>query len=456
MLQLGITIVILPWMASGQNDQTSVTDMLNGMIATSGDGNVYCGGRGVVIRNPFDGYAYDEQKTVVPATFWVNDILVPSQIYPDYDFNELAGLAGAAYRAAVAFVIGENIGELLPDIDNVQSDDWGWGVFYATDSNAADMRCRYQYDNDGWDCPEAWVNSDGSVIMDVDAADGSKHLGTGIYGFGNPYAEGGGGGTGPHWDVNDNGMGGQDQENACDDHGVCLTRDFDSQCNYDLKGNGWADWVDHWLAHDSMTTGTFASVDRAGCWVNNIRDLINLQNSMFRVKGSPLGNGPPQENWGWNEIPLDRVTLGNAENWDAVMIHLPSEICKIQWGGGDDDVACLDDDSQWRLEATLDHWVEAGYLFPGMENIGNRPGSYVVFAREFWQDDGSEQGSWFRWFFCDYWMSPSGKYETVSFPWGIDNGNGACAIQYAGASRGNKKTLVASRGATDTGRVMLV
>ena len=58
---------------------------------------------------------------------------------------------------------------LYPDFDNVQSDDWGWGVFYATDSNSADKRCRYLEDPGNgygpiYDCPEGMsVSLDGSI-----------------------------------------------------------------------------------------------------------------------------------------------------------------------------------------------------------------------------------------------------------------------------------------------------
>merc|ERR1719162_2563937 len=131
--------------------------------------------------------------------------------------------------------------------------------------------------------------------------------------------------------------------------------------------------------------------------------------------------------WGWNEIPYDRVALGNPLNWDVVVIHLPAEIGGP--GGAEDFADNLSTDAQWRLESTLDKWVGAGYLVPGMENIGNRPGSYMVFVREFWQDDGgSEHGNWFRYFFCNYWKSPSGKYEIVSWEWGGNNDDGACVI----------------------------
>merc|ERR1712216_77340 len=224
----------------------------------------------------------------------------------------------------------------------------------------------------------------------------------------------GGGGTGPHWGGSD-----LDQQDAADGYGRALTMNFDSQCNDELKGNGWADWVEHWIANDPHVNGGWASVDQVGCWVNNIRDLINLQNSLFRVYGWKVVPGtPPIEYWGWNEIPMDRLTLRDPLNWDAVLIHLPAEMYYI---------ADLHINSQWRLETTIDKWVSTGKLVPGVENVG-RPGSYVVFVREFHQDDGSEAGNWFRWFYCENWKSPGGKYEIVS--WAMGNDAGGCAIKY--------------------------
>jgi len=241
-----------------------------------------------------------------------------------------------------------------------------------------------------------------------------------------------------------------DQENAYDGNGVGLTRDFDSQCNYDLKGNGWGDWVDHWLANQAG----MASVDQVACWVSNIRDLVQLQNQMFWKYGwSVIPGTPAVQYWGWNEIPFDRNVLGNPQNWDAVMIHLPAEICGP--GGDGDFVDCLDDNAKWKLESTLDKWVGAGYLYPGMENLANRPGSYVVFAREFWRDDGTQHGSWFRSFFCSYWLSPGGKYEIVSYPSGGGDGGGACAIQYPSAKAETTNTVATSGASPDNSTMMV-
>jgi len=388
---------------------------------------VYCGGRGVVIRNHFDGYETDEMKTVLPATFWVNDMMQPSQIYPNVGVKP-DGAGGwiqetpedAAMRASVAYVVGTKLGSLLPWVDNIQDEDWGWGVFYATDSNAVDARCRWLGDVGFYDCPGGAIDQNDldTILWD------DTHSGSGWYSFGNPHAQsaefsGGGGGTGNHFNFNS-----MDQEQARNPNGVGLLYDWDAQCNYDLNGNNWGDWIEHWFANGDMSK----YVDAVICWVNNPRDLIKMSNTIYSYAAWGTGDGFPKPgtqaayNWGWNEIPLDRLTLNDPNNWDAVLIHLPAEICGA--GGNEDKAECLDDDSKWNLETTLDTWVNAGLLVPGYDNIGNRPGSYVVFVKEFSTDDVN----WFRWFFCRYWKSPN-NYEIMSYADG-DN-DGACYIEWA-------------------------
>lgn len=69
-----------------------------------------------------------------------------------------------------------------------------------------------------------------------------------------------------------------------------------------------------------------------------------------------------------------------------------------------------------------------GYLVPGEENMGNRPGSYVAFVRE-WYDADADR--WRKWFFCEDWNGPLGKYKIVARETGTDGG--ACFLDY-GAS----------------------
>jgi hypothetical protein len=63
-----------------------------------------------------------------------------------------------------------------------------------------------------------------------------------------------------------------------------LAQDYDCQCNYALKGNGWGDWVAQWLHFASPKPGfswqgwfgrgkaPSFGLDFAACWVNNPRE----------------------------------------------------------------------------------------------------------------------------------------------------------------------------------------
>merc|ERR1712238_160231 len=88
-------------------------------------------------------------------------------------------------RATVAVVISSSMPNLMEDWDGIQDADWGWGVFYAFDSNSADKRCIWLDQYGGWDCPGGWIDGDG-----VWTDDSSKH-GAGWYDAGNPYTGGG-------------------------------------------------------------------------------------------------------------------------------------------------------------------------------------------------------------------------------------------------------------------------
>jgi hypothetical protein len=63
-----------------------------------------------------------------------------------------------------------------------------------------------------------------------------------------------------------------------------LAQDYDCQCNYDLKGEGWGQWVEQWM-QDATPKSGFSwqgwfgrgkapsyALDFAACWVNNPRE----------------------------------------------------------------------------------------------------------------------------------------------------------------------------------------
>merc|ERR1719506_127476 len=121
-------------------------------------------------------------------------------------------------------------------------------------------------------------------------------------------------------------------------------------------------------------TGKGASwqAELAACWVNNPRDMINLQNQFYWKRKEWNNQQVPQVGykdhdakanrayWGWNEVPVDRVSISNQGNWDAVMIKLPAAACG---GNGDNDLlSCVPLQYQVQLEKQLDMWNKYGKL----------------------------------------------------------------------------------------------
>jgi hypothetical protein len=440
--------------------QTTVTSRLNDMIR-EGSGGTYSGGKGILVRSPDFFNSDPNPPTVVPATFWVNDIIAPSQLYPgsgnadnspwcpntgwDGYFTQGAGCTGGPWDyAQLAAVVGSGMNQMMKDYDNLQTKGWGWGVFYPTDSNAADQRCRNLASDGGWDCPGYFVPYGGSPQKDA------NRKGAGFYEPGNPYAgEGGGGGAGCHWNPPAAVI---DQQDAVDPNtNANLVQDEDCQCNYDLKGNYWYDWVDQLIDYggtgnggkpfDQQANVWFKNglmpswgMDSAICWVNNVYDLIGLQNAIY-VERAAWNNGQlpiidftdtnPQNMrgyWGWNEVPVRSQSSGNGAGvddpllWDAVMIKLPAALCNTDAGkpedGGADSMCCLHPEAQAQLEKDLDSFVKGGGLVPGAAHAAERPGSSVVIAREYMTWNGNVP-EWRRWFFCEDWTSPHGQYTIV-------------------------------------------
>jgi len=484
MLRIAKWVSLPSLMALPSDDGTDVTEKLNKLIEKS-TGDVYTGGTGLIVRAPdfITGGGF-EATPVVPASFWHNDISAPSQFYPhtgnvwaplpndNWDgfyntpFDPQTEIAPWTY-ASVGVVVGGSLNKLYPDdFDNIQSYDWGWGVFYPTDSNAVDKRCRWRGDHDGYDCPGGWMDSTGLYNPDSD------HKGAGSYQSGNPDAYGDGdydhgGGSGCHFDTGAQGI---DQPDQADWEPNNVVKDAHCQCNDALRGdNQWADWFDvfatglkqksgfedrAWLDAGGALAPSWAA-DASMCWVSNPRDLIMIQNQMYwqrqrwnnalipKTDFTSTDSSEMRKYWGWNEIPVSREIVEDHSEWDSIMIKLPADVCNSDMGAGDT-VKCLGTTEAADLESQLDDFVTGGKLVPGLDNIGKRPGSYVVFAREWGQTSESSTGSnlgssfagvnWQRWFFCEDWTSPSGKYKIVhNKPSDDVNGNGACFIDWGGS-----------------------
>lgn len=464
--------------AGATSGETDVTQALQSMISRGGNG-VYTGGKGVLVRNPYDDYEFKDMFHVIPTTFWSNDIFASSQLFPstsgasdDWDVTKYnpdcpnagtngyfdtigckedpgnPGEWGPWNYVGVTYVIGSAMEKIFYDFDHIQDDDWGWGVFYPTDSNSVDWRCRWLEDYNGYECGPGPAGEHGGGWIDGTTGvwnEAPDKIGTGGYPAGNPVVDdGNGGGTGCHLDKR--GSLTLDQTDAWDSNGENLVSDHHCQCNYVFSSN-WKDWVYSWIqnaaskpetAYENWFAGGKApsrAMDMAACWVNNLRDMINLQNEIYwarqdwsnQLTPATQWSKDPQSTriyWGWNELPMDRLSVIDPANHDATMLKIPASLCGN--GGGDDSLNCLSDGAAYALERDFDKWAKDGFLVPGIDNIRNRPGSYVVLVREYVDD----YYNWQKYFFCESWTSPNGNWQIVYLPMEeTDSGTGACYIQ---------------------------
>jgi hypothetical protein len=456
MLRSSCLVALWACGADADAGPTSVTNDLNAAISPGTNGIFVGGGSGVLVRSLLDGL-FNSDVNVVPASFVHNDLVAPSIMYPG-NFGSVwcpndghsgysktgtcgteptTGLDNPWSFAQLAVVINAAMPDLFPDFDNVQDSNWGNGVFYATDSNSVDQRCRYLASNSGFDCPGGWLDMSATWTAD------SVHKGAGYYDAGNPYAGGGGGGAGCHFAPYD--PYGIQQTDAYDSNGNNLVEDSDCQCNYAFNSN-WDDWVTNWIMHATPKSGyswqgwfsqgkapSFA-LDLAACWVNNPRDMIKLQNAVWyrrydwsnELLPASHWDGTPISQrlfWGWNEVPVDRETIDTATNWDSVFIKLPAAACN---GADSDNIWCLTSGAQQVLENDLGTWISNGFLLVGQSYSATRPGSYILFMT----DSITASGAWTRTFYCQDWQSPTGKYQVVFVAMSTSNQYGACYLEW--------------------------
>jgi len=201
------------------------------------------------------------------STFWHNDLQGISQMYSNDPFcpqnvdghHDCTGMDNWD-KPVLGVVVGSMFTYLLEKsgmpsknqgsqgVDEyLQDDNWGYGVLYPHDSNAADKRCifldigggEYMYDCPGFYIPSTADGKRGDGVWD------SSKLGSGGYPAGNYVTNwGGGGGSGCHmgdWmnppNVDQVGMtdgtGGRDS----------LVEDANCQCHYLFKDD-WSHWVE--------------------------------------------------------------------------------------------------------------------------------------------------------------------------------------------------------------------
>jgi len=245
---------------------------------------------------------------------------------------------------------------------------------------------------------------------------------------GNPKAGLGGGGAGCHFN---SGLKRQDQSDAIDSAKVNLVGDYDCECNYAFDGD-WDKWVQHWLDNNQQKPGfenrawfgkgksPSWGVDVAMCWMNNPRDMINLQNAMYKRRHDWNNQVAPmscwtsgrmedvRRYWGWNEVLVNASAIANPSSWDALIVKLPANICDAA-NGTLDNATCLDADAQTQLETDLQFFVSNKYVKTGDAKITTKPGSSIVFVRE----TQADTDQWEREFFCSNWTSPSQKFRIV-------------------------------------------
>jgi len=230
---------------------------------------------------------------------------------------------------------------MMYDYDSIQSEDWGWGVFYAWDSNSVDSRCHW----DGsawWDCPGWKGDRDGNFYQD------KTSLGSGFYDPGSPFASFPGGGAGCHFDGS---HGAIDQPDAwAADFGNLVQTEW-CMCSDTYKGK-WDQWVDNFVKGAVQKfgfeqRGWFGAgkapawgMDAAICWNDNPRDMIELQNQIYWKANewnnqlSPASTWAANDDaqnrryWGWNEVPVSRGAMIDPMNWDSIIIKLPAHVCQ--------------------------------------------------------------------------------------------------------------------------------
>jgi hypothetical protein len=423
-----------------------------------GIGGVFTGGNGILIRNLMDGLV-NSTLLVVPAVFLTNDIVSPSTLYPGDPRENAAfcpndgedGFGNVSpcpsvngntrnpwNDAVVHAVVGSGMPKLMYQYDMIQDVEWKWGVFYPADSNSVTSRCRYLGSEKTYDCP-------GGSVKNGAYTSSNNYKGAGYYKAGNPYANPAwGGGVGCHF-AGDYTPHNIDQTDAYDTQGGNIVQNADCQCNMTFAEN-WDEWVDHWLKYTKPKpeypwmqwfgkgkAPSFA-VDFSACWVDNPRDMIKLQNALWVRREEWNNQRLPTSNWtdssavsqrpywGWNEVPVDRVSIHTPANWDALVIKLPAAICGRE--GYDDSVSCLSNYSQTKLELDLVKHINMGFLTTGFDKITNFPSSDVVFLRE----QRLEDGSWEKVFYCESWKSPSGKFQIVFDQMSQNLTSGACYL----------------------------
>jgi len=390
--------------------------------------DVYTGGKGAFFFAYFDGFEpgginqhWDQLLPSRVGTFWSNDIFAPTQAYP----SGLPWEDDSFSNAVVGPVIyGHGMNKMFEHFHAIQKTDWDKGVFYAHDANVDDKRCHYIEEYKSYDCPLWWVDENGQASYAPDKRGAGQYKGQGCHFNGDKDKD--------FIDQTDAYAGNSN-----------LVQDYNCQCNYaafkDGTANSWSSWVDQWVQYatqkpqaDPNEYWWFANglapqwgADYAMCWVNNPRDMILLQNHLYWKRADWLSNVKPDINvqdssdiryWGWNEIPVEASVPNDVKSWDAMAIKLPAGFNSPSELGGP---AVLD------LEKQLQRYLDSvpALMKVGKQYLGKRPGSGVIFVKEY-QDNS---GNWQKYAFCEDWEGS--KYKVVYRPKSIIHVHGACYLE---------------------------
>jgi len=124
--------------------QTDITQKFNNKIKATN--KVYEGGVGVIFRNQNDGFFGVDAFKVLPGSLIVNDICAPNPAYPTDPLGQID-----SDQAVLGVILDDTAFNLLFGLDT-QDYSYKAGVFYASDSNAVDKRCRNEESQNQYDC----------------------------------------------------------------------------------------------------------------------------------------------------------------------------------------------------------------------------------------------------------------------------------------------------------------
>jgi len=318
--------------------------------------------RGVIVRAPDKGV----DSAYKPASLWLKSIYPPNQMYIWNEDAHLAGLEGFQYwKAHLAYVVEDE------HMDTVLGD-----TYYGHDANACDSwdskttRCYHEDDQDRWNCPGGYKYDNGNW------EENSQAKGSGDFQC-----------RGCHF-ANDDGTKDLDQD---------LNQEYVGSWNCNCPDGVNADeYVDRIIQKGYMTDSGWGA-DRNTCWVDDVSAMADIQNNLWwkwMAEKKVSAQQTTLDYWGWNEIAVKREIDDPANQyWKALLVFLPA--------GSKVSLNRLEKDDQWDFHEQLKEFKKDGWLVPGVANIGVRPGSYIVMAKE--EDDESGSGNFMKHFFCEGW-----------------------------------------------------